>query len=196
MHIQHGRPPGLDIQPLTQPRRQGTSQCGSRCFAAVLVPREAVLHPGNHEPPRYARRGCLHGCLEPRQPVGCQRRRRRGGQGVCAVEPAATALRRGKAEYYGAAATHATALGDTLPGNGLQRGTAPHPLAKEKQIGGGLMDAVSLFFGFVQERVRIGSVVVEDEARGGSGYIHMMILTRRCGSPGDGAGERGPARPS
>ena len=85
MHIQHGRSSGLHLRPLPQPRRPGACQRGPRRLAAVLVAREAVVHAGDHEPPRHARRGRLHRRLEPGRPVGGQRRRRRSGQGVCAV---------------------------------------------------------------------------------------------------------------
>ena len=48
VHVQHGRPPGLHLQPVAQPRWEGAGQRGARCLLALLVAREAVLHSRDH----------------------------------------------------------------------------------------------------------------------------------------------------
>ena len=125
MHLQYGRAPRLHFRPFTQSRWSGAGQRGPRCLAAVLVPRETVLHAGNYKPSRHARRRCLHCCLESGWPMGCQRWRRRSGQGVCAVGPAIARPRR---------AGHVWSPGRLSGGPGYRH--VPHPLANvEKEVG-------------------------------------------------------------
>lgn len=85
MHLQHARSPGRHLIPVPQPRRARARQRRPRRVATILVARKAILHAGDHEPSRHARRGRVLGRLEPGRQVDRERGRRRCRQGVCTV---------------------------------------------------------------------------------------------------------------
>lgn len=90
MHIHHACSPGSHCLAFAIPRWPRTGLRRPRRKPPLLGPRKAKLYPRDHKSPANARRRRLYGQLEPRRPMGHQRRRWWCSQSVLEMKQQAT----------------------------------------------------------------------------------------------------------